>query len=55
MGKGKGKIQLQRGREANHKRLLDTENEGSYACVGAGRYRESLYILLNFAVNLILF
>ena len=27
MGEGKGKKQLQRGREANHKRLLNTENK----------------------------
>ena len=26
-GKGRGKKKLQRGREANHKRLLDTENK----------------------------
>ena len=27
MGEGKGKKKLQRGREANHKRLLKTENK----------------------------
>ena len=27
MGEGKGEKKLQRGRKANHKRLLDTENK----------------------------
>ena len=27
MGEGKGKIKLQRGKEANHKRLLKTQNK----------------------------
>ena len=31
------------------------DNGGGYTCVGAGVYAKSLYIHLNFAVNLKLF
>ena len=30
----------------------DVENGGDYACVGQGVYGNSLYLPLNFAVNL---
>ena len=32
--------------------VKDVSNEGGFVCLGSGKYEKSLYLFLNFAVDL---
>ena len=48
MGEGKGEKKLQRGKEANHKRPLQTENRGTWVAQSVERLTSAQVMILQF-------